>query len=260
MLWATSEVVLLLFTLLAFACALEAGFRVGRRRYAVADEAERSHVAMLQGAMLGLLALLLGFTFAMAVSRFDNRKALVLQEANAIGTTALRADFVSPPAAAEVRELLRGYVAASLAFYDAGIDAARVASAAEAAARIERRLWAIATAAASADTHSTTTALFSRSVNDLIDLREKRRIALDDHVPEAVMHLLCASSFLALALVAYGCGLSGKRRLGVNALFALVVALVLTTILDIDRPRRGLVQVSQDSLLRVKASLDAPAR
>ena len=150
----------------------------------------RNHVEALQSAVLVLLALLLGFTFAMAVSRFDTRKGLVLEEANAIGTTSLRAQFLSEPQRSEALALLRQYVSARLDFYGAGIDQVRLEAASAAAQGIMNRLWALAVTAAAADPRSVPTGLFAQSLNDLIDANEKRRVALDNHVPEAVVYLL----------------------------------------------------------------------
>lgn len=87
------------------------------------------------------------------------------------------------------------------------------------------------------------------------DIREKRLVAMEDHVPETVIYLLFTVSFVALGLIAYNCGLAGRRRVLSNAVFALLIALVLTAILDIDRPRRGLIKVSQESLVRLKSTL-----
>lgn len=206
--------------------------------------------------MLGLLALLLGFTFSMAVSRFDARKALVLEEANGIGTAALRAQLLPSPQAGDIRRLLVAYTSARLDFYAAGIDPGRLEAANAQASRIEDQLWAMAVAVAAEDPRSVPIGLFIDSLNEVIDVKEKRRVALDNHVPETVLLLLYVTSFAALVLVGYGCGLGGQRHFLLNALLACLFALVLTTILDIYRPRRGLVQVSQDSLTRLKAELD----
>jgi hypothetical protein len=92
-------------------------------------------------------------------------------------------------------------------------------------------------------------------MNDVIDLHEKRHRSLEDRVPEPVFFMLFAVSLLALGQVAYSAGLTGRRRQVANVLFAFVIALVLVLIIDIDRPRRGLIQVSQDSMLRLKDSL-----
>ncbi len=104
------EILLIVAAFALFAIALEIGYRIGARRQATNDEPERTHANSLHGATLGLLALLLGFTFAMAVSRYETRKQLMVDQANAIGTAALRARLLPAPAAERGVELLRQYV------------------------------------------------------------------------------------------------------------------------------------------------------
>lgn len=260
MLWGIEEHWVFLAIFAGFLAALEAGFRLGRRHSNVCDESDRAQIGALQAAVLGLLALLLGFTFLMAVSRFDTRKSLVLDEANAIGTSFLRSKLLPAVQRDEAPGLLRAYVAARLAFDSARNDLDRIETANAEASRIEGQLWTLAAAAASQDQRSVPTGLFIQSLNEVIDIREKRQAALDNHVPEAVIYLLLTVSVAALCLVAYGCGLANRRRMASNAIVGLLIALVLTIILDIDRPRRGLIQVSQDSLLRLKATLEQDAR
>jgi hypothetical protein len=96
-------------------------------------------------------------------------------------------------------------------------------------------------------------------MNDVIDLHEKRHRSLEDRVPEVVFHLLFLVSAFALGQIAYSSGLNGRRHPVANVLFACCIALVLIIIMDIDRPRRGLIQVSQDSMLRLQESLQPPA-
>lgn len=255
MLWETNEFALLLAFLAAFLIALEAGYRLGRRRSTRSDDKDLAHTNSLQAAALGLLALLLSFTFFMAVSRYDTRKALVLEEANAIGTTFLRADFLPPGQRKASQALLREHVSARLAYYSVGINAAGLEKAAIESARIEAALWALAVDAAAQDPRSLPTRLFIESLNGVIDVDEKRRVALDNHVPEAVIHLLLAVSIASLGLLGYGSGLTKRRNFASNALIALLIALVVITILDTDRPRRGLIEVTQDSLVRLKATM-----
>jgi hypothetical protein len=258
--WYVNEFVLLLVAFALFLGVIEASFRLGRQSRDHQDVDGKAHVGALQAAALVLLALLLGFTFSMAVSRFDTRKELLLDEANAIGTTVLRARFLPEVQRHEAVALLKAYVSERIAFYDAGIDQTRLEAASAAASRLEDRLWELAVSSAGADARSVPTGLFIQALNDLIDDNEKRRVALDNHVPEAVLFLLFFVSAVALGFVAYGCGLTGRRRFMMNGIFALMIAMVITIILDFDRPRRGLVQVSQDSLVRLKNSLDLPAR
>ncbi|MEO8308709.1 MAG: hypothetical protein ABI616_11795 [Pseudomonadota bacterium] len=101
-----NEYLLLVILVAIYWGATELGFRLARWRGATVDEAGKSHVSSLQGALLGLLALLLGFSFSMAISRYDTRRSLVLEEANAIGTTYLRAGFLPSEQGNEARRLL----------------------------------------------------------------------------------------------------------------------------------------------------------
>ena len=129
MIWTINEFLLLVLAFVILLIVLEVGFRLGRRGFDGADEDALDHVGMLQGSVLGLLALLLGFSFAMAVERFDLRKALVVDEANAIGTTALRAQYLPAPHNTQAMQLLREYVSVRLEFYSAGQDESRLAQA-----------------------------------------------------------------------------------------------------------------------------------
>jgi len=113
-------VVAVLFGLLLV--ATEVGFRCGRVIRAGLEDPAKSELTTLQGAMIGLLALLLAFSFAMAESRFDTRRQLVLEEANAIGTTYLRSKALAEPYQAKVVKLLQDYVANRLEYYAAGVD------------------------------------------------------------------------------------------------------------------------------------------
>jgi hypothetical protein len=253
-----SLITLLLVALALFLVALEVGYRLGQRRQDRTDEPDKSHTTALQGATLGLLALLLGFTFAMAVSRFDNRKTVIVDQANAIGTAELRSRLLGAPFAERAAPMFRDYVEAWLEFRAAGADRAAVKAAEGRAARIENQLWNVARDATVADPHSLPASLFVTAMNDVIDMHEKRYRSVEDRVPDAVIILLFAVSVLALGQVSYSCGLGGRRRQIANVTFAFLIALVLVIILDIDRPRRGLIQVSQESMIRLQQSLEQP--
>jgi len=250
-----SLVTLLICAIAILLAALEVGYRLGKRRQDNSDEPDKSHSNALQGAVLGLLALLLGFTFAMSVSRFDNRKTVITDQANAIGTAELRSRVLAAPYAEQAAPLFRAYVQAWLDYRAANIDMELIVGAEKRAFGVENQLWDIVREANSADPHSLPASLFMTSVNDVIDMHEKRVRSVEDRVPDAVIFLLFAVSTLALGQVAYSSGLRGRRNEIANITFAFVIALVLVIILDIDRPRRGLVQVSQESMLRLQQSL-----
>jgi hypothetical protein len=132
-------VALMLFALMLV--ATEIGFRRGRAVGPSLLEASKSQLSTLQGALMGLLALLLGFSFALAESRFETRRHLVVAESNAIGTVYLRSQMLAEPYRTEVAKLLREYVDARLEFFQAGIDEATVKEAIAETERVQRQLW-----------------------------------------------------------------------------------------------------------------------
>lgn len=246
---------LLVIALAGFFTCLELGFRLGQRRLNKTDDPEKTHTSALQGATLGLLALLLGFTFAMAVSRYDNRKSVILDQANAIGTAELRSRLLPAAQAEPAAKLFREYVDNWLSYRAAGTDLSGLEAADARASAIENALWNLAREATTADSQSIVAGLFVSAMNDVIDMHEKRHRSLEDRVPEVVFFLLYLVSAFALGQIAYSSGLSGHRHPVANVLFACCIALVLVIIMDIDRPRRGLIQVSQESMTRLQESL-----
>ena len=210
----------------------------------------------LEGAVLGLLGLLLGFSFAMAVNRYDLRKQLEVEEANAIGTTWLRTDVLSAPARSAERQLLRDYVPVRLSFLSAGTDRARIAASLAQAADLQSRMWAIA-AADAAQRRDPVSALFLSTLNDAIDATEKRTAAFENRIPAAAWALLLFMGAAASALV--GTGASRRSRALVTVL-PLVVASAMTLILDLDSPRAGFVRIQQNSMARVAAQIASAPR
>ncbi len=236
-------------------CA-EAGFRIGNRYHSNVDEPSRGQITTMEGAVLGLLGLLLGFTFAMTVSRYDLRKQLVLAEANAIGTTYLRAGFLSESRASEVRDLLRRYVDVRLEFYRAGADQGRLEVALDRGKQLQGELWTLANAVARDDARSIPVGLFIQALNETIDLDAKRVAALENHVPDTVWVLVLLVAALATFSLGYGSGLGG-HRIGLPMFVTpLLITAVITIVVDMDRPRRGFIQVSQESMIRLRADLN----
>ena len=255
MLWKTNEFLILFLTLLAFGVAIEVGFVVGKRVASRRDEASTPHLGVIQAAVMGLLGLLFAFSLSMAVSRYEARKSLVLEESNNIGTLWLRCAFAPPEIRNELSLLLRDYVDARIDFHEAGLDTNRLTGACDRAEAIQAKLWTHASRLAATNSGSIPTGLFIQALNEVIDDFEERRVALDNHVPDTVMLLLFVNSVVALGFMAYGCGLSKRRRLWTSSIVALLFGLVLMIILDIDRPRRGFVLVNEDSMFRLRDTI-----
>jgi FtsH-binding integral membrane protein len=247
--------VLIIIGLLLLALG-EIGFRTGLRLFVRKDEPRKGQIGGIQGAVLGLLALLLGFTFSMALLRYENRRDLVLKEANAIGTTYLRASFLPEPHANAVEDLLRRYTDARLNFYSAGNDSTKIAAAEEEAAKLQRELWA-ETVAAGKEAPTPITATFINALNETIDLDATRLHALRSRVPGAVWLLLLIVAGAGCFASGYGAGASGERTGFSDAMLPLLIAVVITIIADFDRPRHGLISISQQPLLDLKQSLQS---
>lgn len=248
--------ILVFVLLIAFSwLAIDLGYRLGLRHRASSDDTERTHIGSLQGALLGLLALLLGFSFAMSVTRYDARRSLVLKEANAIGTAYLRTNFLPEEQGNEARKLLRTYVDSRLGYVNAKSNDDLLTRAFATAASLHAQLWTIATNAANQDPRSVSAGLFAASLNDVIDVSEERVTAFYSNVPEPILGLLVVVSCGAMGFIGYGCGLAGRRRLSSTVLFSCLCVLVLLVVLDVDRPREGMIQVSQGSMLRLQESL-----
>lgn len=233
----------------------ELGFRMGRR---VADRFNpefQPHVATIEGALLGLLALLLGFAFAMAMSRFDTRKELVMEEANDIQTAYLRSQLLPENHRAEARRLLKEYLASRIAFYQAGTSHKEIEAALAETQSLQARLWTMAIAAARENPDEVTSGYFIETLNGLIDDHTKRVTAMNNHVPDIILGLLFLVACMTIGVTGYSSGLNKTRLGGVRLILVILVAATLLVIIDLDRPRRGLIRVSESSLLDVQRGL-----
>ncbi len=239
--------------------ATEIGFQIGRRLRSNIDDASRSEYNTIQGAVLGLLALLLGFTFAMSISRYQAGKELIIDESNAIGTTFLRARFLPEPYGSEVSNLMRRYVDILLKFYGSGIDPKKLREANDETERIQNELWSRAVAVGERDPRAVTRGLFIQSLNAVIDLHAKRLWVKENHVPEIIFILLYGAAIMSMGLVGSGWGLGGRRNLISTVTAAILIVSVILVIVDLDRPKRGLIQVNQQSLIRLRDSLNRGA-
>jgi hypothetical protein len=232
----------------------EVGFRLGNKKKG--EDSDQSQINTLESAVLGLLALLLAFTFSMALSRFDARKQLVLAEANAIGTAFLRAQLLPPPDDKEIANLLRQYVDVRLEFYGADLDEFGVREESEKTERLHQQIWSHAIDLSAQDERAGAVRLFIESMNEVIDLHEKRLTAMRDHVPQTVFLTLYMVAVVGLGFVGYARGFSGRRHFFVAFILAILISAVITLITDLDRPRRGLIKVSQQSMIDLKQSLE----
>jgi hypothetical protein len=231
----------------------EIGRRLGTRVGAGAGD----NVTTLEGAILGLLALMVSFTFAMSLSRFEARRDAVLNEANAIGTTALRARLLPAPHNGQALQLLRDYVRVRLDTNSRAMTPPELAAAIARSATIQEALWQLTRSVAAKDKAMVPTGLFIQTLNEMIDDQEKYLIATHNRVPNIVLIALYCIATIAIAFTGYAGGLESRRsRLPVHIMGILLAAVILL-IQDLDRPSSGFIKVSQQALIDSAASISS---
>lgn len=237
----------IVFSLVSF----EIGYRIARYNQRYSEQEKESPVIGMVGATLALLALMLAFTFGLASSRFEDRRQVVLSEANAIGTTYLRAGMLPEPMRTETQRLLREYTDVRLESVQPG----KLQYAISRSEELHNRLWSQAEAAAEKD-RSAVTALFIESLNEMIDLHATRMMAsLRSRVPAPIWIVLILLSLLAMGMIGYHEALTNSRRSIVVLALILGFSAVLYLIVDLDRPRQGTLKVSQQSMIDLRRSM-----
>lgn len=237
----------------ALLAGLEAGYlahhRLARRRTDGAPSlGAPDH---LLSAVLGLLALLLGFTFSLALNRYEARRDLVLQEANAIGTTWLRAQLLEEPGRTEVSGLLRRYADARLHWSE---DKAPVPALGP-TATLQSGLWAATGTAIRTDHAQIVSRGLMEAMNQSFDLANARSVARAAHIPEEVVGMLLLYAVLSAAMLGYMMAAREQPHRTATILLLLLVTLALILILDVDRPLGGAITVSQQPMEDLRASM-----
>jgi len=230
---------------------VEAGFRAGRRS-AARDASSMGQVNTIQGASLGLLALLLGFTFSLAANKFDHRRELLVSEANAIGTLLLRTDLLPTEQGSQLKGLIGTYVAAKIEAQEAGIDDARLKVTVDRILKLQRDLWTVVSAHA-AQNQTPINALLVQALNDVIDLHTARMTAISYRIPDAAFGLLALIACFAFGLIGYGSGLAETRHILPHIIMIALVSAAILLIIDLDRPQRGLFKVDATPLLALQS-------
>ncbi len=235
--------------LLLWAGTLVGGALRSRRQHVIADEV--STFKTLEGAVLALLGLLLGFTFSMGVSRYDQRKGLEIVEANALRVLWLRTATLPLPLRSTEQTLLRQYVPVRLDFLGAGTNLTRIDASLQQTTALQTGMWQAAANFAVAQ-RDPITAQFLSALADATAVTESRTAAFENRIPTTAWGLLLFIAFVASMLV--GIGISARSQ-ALRLVLPLVVAAALSLTLDLDSPRSGLIRVHQYSLDRVAAEI-----
>jgi hypothetical protein len=242
--------------LIAMLC-VEAGLELGKRhRPNVADN--HAPIASIVGSALGLLAFMLAFTFGIAAARFEDRRQLVVQDANAIRSTYLLADYLDQPGRESVKNTLRQYVNLRVT----GLKQAdTVAQTFDKSEDLQNQMWVQAIIFGQKHPTSQFGALFTRALNELINVNTRRATArLRARVPEGVWLALFVVAGLSLAGVGYYCGLGGHRSWPARVMLVASFATVMLLVADLDRPGEGTIRVSQEPIEDLSRQIGQPTQ
>ena len=232
------------------------GMFAGRRLRTHLD-ALREPFGVLQAALLGLVGLILAFGLTMAVGRYDSRRAAVVDDANAIGTTYLRAQTLPEPIRGRSLELLRSYNETSIRLSETVPGSAGARRAIADGEQLQRSLWRLGSKAMADQPTQSAPRLYIETLNEMIDMQTVRVAALNNRVPGAVLAIEVIGAAVALGLLALYLSILSRGVITVVLAAAFVSVLLLITF-DLDRPTRGLVRISDAPLIAQRASMALP--
>ena len=237
-------VILILTVCLVFAVSEIAYWSARRTR----NSAEHSDAGTLAGAALGLLALLVAFSFSIALSKYDARREAVLDEALALGSTANYAVMLPPRDRGPILAFLREYATVRIGL-GVPYNAAKLRQDIARSIDLQNRLWRRAAVVAAAQPQSLPVSRFLDSLNELNNDHERRLTTLRVRIPVPVIIMLIATAMVAMGFVGFQAGLGKKHLLFGRAVMSLTLAALIMLIVDLDRPSRGLITISTQPLV-----------
>jgi hypothetical protein len=236
--------------------AFVVGFQIRRWRLRKSPAKTTEIPGSISSTLLGLLALILAFTFSMANSRFDQRRELAIQEANAIGTALLRTEFFPDTTRLGLKKTLESYLEERISFFESGTDVAKMIDHLKNADSIGKNIWSQVAEFSKSDPNLVKTSEIVPSLNQMIDLTTSRRAAGEANIPPSIqwfLLVLCISSTFLL-------GYERKDNFDwiLVAGFSLMLSITVFSIFDLDRPRSGLVTLEEanSKIIELRGAFD----
>ena len=244
------------FLFVAIVATLELGRRLGIKRAAREGEAVSEGTSALAGAVYGMLALIIAFTFSGASTRFDVRRQQVVEEANAIGTAYLRVDMVPPVAQPALRDGFRRYLDARISVYSTLPDLAASRAELERATRLQGEIWALAVAACRMpDSPPSLAVLLLPALNAMFDITTTRTMATKIHPPVIIFAMLVVLALVSAVLAGHDLARGSSRRWLHTLGYAAILSVTVYVIIDIEFPRLGFIRI--DAIDQVLVDLRA---
>jgi hypothetical protein len=239
---------------LAMIILLVAAGEIGYRRGLFRRESKAAVRSLMSGtsaAMLGLLGLLLGFTLSMAVSRWDERREVIVDEANAVGTLWLRAGLLEAPLCNELRDALREYTDARIALGGSRGDRAALRAARIESESLHALIWSVVERADQPGQSNAVLSSLITAANNVIDLHELRLASIENYLPAPLFLLLFTVASVSLGFLAWAFGAANQGGRTAIVALGLLIGAVFLLIMDINRPQRGTIEIGIESFERV---------
>lgn len=247
-----------LFLFLGVLALMETGRRFGKRRLAKEAEGARAGLGVVDGAVFSLLGLLLAFSFSGAATRFEGRRALILAEANAVGTAWLRLSLLPEDVQPALRGLLREYMDRRLAMYRLANDRKAAMEQMDRALVLQGKIWSAAVESFRTEAGQRAMVPVVSSLNEMFDIATTRIVAFQEHPPSIIFLMIGILSLISALLAGYGMA-GSKQRSWLHMLgFSVVLSLTVYVILDLEYPRLGLIRIdaADQILMNVRKSME----
>lgn len=247
-----------LFLLLGVLALMETGRRFGKRRLAKEAEGARAGLGVVDGAVFSLLGLLMAFSFSGAATRFEGRRALILAEANAVGTAWLRLNLLPEAAQPGLRQYFREYLDGRLALYRLANDRKAAIEEMDRALALQGKIWSAAVESFRSEMGQRAMAPMVAALNEMFDIANTRLVALQEHPPTIIFVMIGLLSLISALFAGYGMAGSKQRSWLHMVGFSVVLSLTVYVILDLEYPRIGLIRIdSADQILEeVRKSME----
>ena len=228
------------------------GFLLGKNEARHGELESGAADSAVKGAVAGLAALLLAFSFSFAAGRYDQRTTLTVREANSIRDAWLRVDLIEEPTRGRIQQFLRDYLEARLKYLGGGFDQEQIAASAAASQQLQQQIWQTVSEQSRSDKQPGNVSIVVPAVTEMMDAGAAIDAAYSNTVPPVVLILLFGAIIFTGLLVGHSFGRAGRRHVLTAMVFALLVTLVVSVILDLDRPRRGVIRENVAPLENVR--------
>jgi len=237
---------------------LRLGWRIGRKKFTEEGKKAQAGLGAIEGSIYGLMGLIVAFTFSGAAIRFDDRRDLVTEEVNAIGTAWMRLDLLDTESRQELREMFKEYLDSRITLFQVSKDKEEVERQLENSHEIQDRIWKRLVAAV--DSHPSPPIAQSTlaPVNEMFDIGASRVLATRQHPPLEIFFMLGTLVLVSSLMAGFGMGESSNQSLLHVIGFALITALTIYMILDLEYPRLGLITVDSfdQALIELRESME----